>query len=71
MSEVKEIARNGIIGEQNRLIAAAYEALLAVRDDSLPRDEIEQLACSAIEAIESWRQKRDPDGTDGRDYEHG
>lgn len=57
------IARDGIIGEQNEIIAAAYDALLDARDrlalTSIDHQTFTKID-AAIKRIECYRQKRDP-----------
>lgn len=51
-----EIARASTISEQNIIIAAAYDALVAARTQLGSFQTVD----AAIERIENWRQKRDP-----------
>lgn len=64
------IARDGIIGEQNEIIADAYGALLAAKQwlpaaahsvRTIPEiNDAFVAVIAAIERIEGWRQRRDP-----------
>ena len=62
-----EIARIGIIREQNKLIAAAYAALLDARAYVLltpvtpSMGECAGKICGAVNLIEDWKQKREPE----------
>jgi hypothetical protein len=60
---VTEITRSATISEQNVIIAAAYFALLDARDSMIERGVKPGLdaVVAAIEKIEEWRQKRDPE----------
>jgi hypothetical protein len=66
-TSVSEIARAGIITEQNAIIAAAYGALQTASQamerayglTAMPsRDEISNVQ-AAINLIENWKQKRE------------
>jgi hypothetical protein len=64
------IARAAIIGEQNKIIAAAYDALLkcaaalgempAIYPTSHPNYQAFAIAHAAIDQIGDWKQHRDP-----------
>lgn len=59
-ADATDVARRSIIAEQNLVIAAAYTALTEARN-ALCDGATRATVVSAIEAIEHYRQKRDPE----------
>lgn len=69
-----EVARQGIIAEQNGIIAAAYDALKlcdetywATQKNPTVLQETNAMNAvrAAVDLIENWRQKREPDSGAG------
>jgi hypothetical protein len=58
-----DVARKGVIAEQNLIIGSVYSSLLDARESLESRDQQSALRDikSAIEDIENYRQKRDPE----------